>query len=338
MVTLRLSKHSLGGNDGCNHFGTFHLNDESPPVVASIIHASESSAEGELYTHDFLSSQRFCPGISQQGDEFLSALKAGKGYRIQNNRLEILDRNGKVTLVLVREPPFIGHQPDLAGTQWEKETNGTTIFLAFIDNKVVAGLGKCLDYIGRHFASDKRLLIDVSPLGKSIECWNDPIDSVWHVERYAVSGEEGSSRLMLGTRLGEALTLNELPSIPPNSPQVIWSLKFIVDLPTDDLGYYNEEPVIPGSTVTVSLHDNQIAGSSGCNAYQAPLEIEGTTIEIGAVSAEELVCEDLENPSDLMDQESRFLDLLPQVTRGVTIADRLFLSTPTGIYLIFEAQ
>ena len=46
----------------------------------------------------------------------------------------------------------------------------------------------------------------------------------------------------------------------------------------------------------------------------------------------------MENFNAVIRQEVRYLDLLPDVTRGVTFADRLFLSTGTGIYLIFEAK
>ena len=56
------------------------------------------------------------------------------------------------------------------------------------------------------------------------------------------------------------------------------------------------------------------------------------------VSKSAASCRHLENFNDVIRQEVRYLDLLPDVTRGLTVADRLFLSTPTGIYLIFEAK
>ncbi len=137
--------------------------------------------------------------------------------------------------------------------------------------------------------------------------------------------------------MGETLTLDELPTMPPDSSPAMWSLKFFVDLTTDHLGSRSKEAVIPGSTVSVLLHDDQVDGSAGCNTYQATFEIHDESIAIGPPSATKQVCEDIESPDDVMKQESRFLNLLPQVTRAVTIADRLFLSTPTGIYLIFES-
>ena len=338
LVTLQLSKNSLGGNDGCNHFGTFHLADDPPPLVASITHADESSAAGELFPHDFMSTQRFCPGISQQGDKYHSALEAGRSFRIENNQMEILDRNGQVTLVLVRQPPLRGDLPDLAGTQWRMRSNDTSIFLAFLNDRVIAGVGKCRDYIGRHSTSDRQLMIGVTSLGKSVQCWNDPIDSIWQAERYAVTGEDDSRKLTVGTRLGETLTLDALSSMPPNTSQGVWSLKSIVDLSSDYLGSGVKEEAIPGSAVTASFQENHISGSAGCNSYQAPLTIDEEAIYVGPVSKSAVSCRHLENFNDVIRQELRYLELLSQVTRGVTVADRLFLSAGTGIYLIFEAQ
>ena len=117
-----------------------------------------------------------------------------------------------------------------------------------------------------------------------------------------------------------------------------WSLKNIIDLTSDDVGHHVIRGVVPGSTVTLKFQETSHLGSAGCNSYQAPLARNEEVIDLGPVTKSAESCRHLENFNDVIRQEVRYLDLLSQVTRGVTVADRLFLSTPTGIYLIFEAK
>ena len=143
---------------------------------------------------------------------------------------------------------------------------------------------------------------------------------------------------MLGTRLGETVTLDALPAITLDAEQREWSLENIVYLTSDEIEHHIIKGVVTGSTVTLKIQEGSASGSAGCNSYQASLSVAGEAIDIGPVSISALSCRNMENSTNVIRQESRYLSLLPDVTRGVTVADRLFLSTGTGIYLIFEAK
>ena len=212
--------------------------------------------------------------------------------------------------------------------------------MAFLDDELAAIAGECWDFIWRYRTI--RRLFEFH----EVHSWDlhqiclegDSSHSLWEAEQYSVIEEEGSEKLMIGTRLGKTLALEALPAVSLDAGQREWSLKNIIDLTSDDVGHHVIRGIVPGSTVTVKFQETSASGSAGCNSYQASLRIDDEAIDIGPVSKSEESCRHLENLNDVIRQEMRYLSFLPQVTRGVTFDKRLFLSTGTGIYLIFEAK
>ena len=212
--------------------------------------------------------------------------------------------------------------------------------MAFLDDELAAIAGECWDFIWRYRTI--RRLFEFH----EVHSWDlhqiclegDSSGSLFRAEQYSVIEEEASEKLMIGTSLGKTLTLDALPAVTLDAGQGEWSLKNILDLSSDDVGHHVIRGIVPGSTVTVKFQETSASGSAGCNSYQTSLRIDGEAINIGPVSKSAASCRHMENFNAVIRQEVRYLDLLPDVTRGVTFADRLFLSTPTGIYLIFEAQ
>ena len=277
----------------------------------------------------------------EQADTYYAALKEGERFRIQDNRLEILDGAGKATLVYVRQSPLPGSQPELAGTKWRTFGNARSFTLAFLDDKSIAGVDECNEYISRYCGSGRLLYFNaMTPLGDIQPCWEDAFRSILRTEQYSVVAQADSENLLLAKRMGEPLTLESLPDVTFNAEQEEWLLTNFVDFSPDGLGkpLRMMNRAIPEPTVTLSFGETSVTGSAGCNSYQAPLSIDEQTMVIGQISKTAISCRYMDNFNDVIRQELRYLDFLPQITRGVTIADRLFLSTPTGIYLIFEAQ
>ncbi len=218
--------------------------------------------------------------------------------------------------------------------------NENPVTLAFLDDELAAIAGECWDFIWRYRTIGRLFEFH------EVHSWDlhqiclegDSSDSLWGAEQYSAIGEEGWEKLMIGTHWGETLTLKALTAVRLDAGQGEWSLKNILDLSSDDVGYHSIWGIVPGSTVTVKFQETSASGSAECNSYQAYLRIDGESIDIGPVTKSEESCRHLENFNDVTRQEVRYLDLLPDVTRGVTFGERLFLSTGTGIYLIFEAE
>ena len=313
-----------------------------PRLVPFYLRPDGSYMWGALSAQRLYSTLKGClEDITEQADAYLTALEEGQRFRIRGNRLEILDGDGKATLAYVRQPPLPGSQPELAGTKWRTFGNVRPFTLVFLDDESIAGLDECHEYIGRHGGSGRLMYFNaVTPLGDIQPCWEDAFHSILRTEQYSVVSQAGSEKLLLGKRMGEPLTLESLPDVTLNAQQKEWLLTNFVDFSPDRLGkpLRMMNRAIPEPTVTLSFGETSTTGSAGCNSYQAPLTINERTIAIGQVSKTAISCRYMDNFNDVIRQELRFLELLPQVTHGVTIANRLFLSTPAGIYLIFEAQ
>ena len=87
----------------------------------------------------------------------------------------------------------------------------------------------------------------------------------------------------------------------------------------------------------MSFDKDGISGSSGCNSYTGlgSVEYEAATIDVQTLSHTELFCE---GPDGLMEQEERFLDLLPRLERYGTYGDGLFMQTDGDVFLLFQAE
>ena len=93
--------------------------------------------------------------------------------------------------------------------------------------------------------------------------------------------------------------------------------------------------VLDGTEVTISLGENSVSGSAGCNSYSAPLSLAGSTIEAGKVSATRMECK---GPNGVMEQEQRYLEVLRDVTRFAIYGDRLAMHTGDDEVLLFDAK
>ena len=121
-ITLTIYEIGVGGGDGCN---SYSIQDAPQFVfVPSDTDSDGSYMEGDfsVQEQDIVMTTAECgdriEGEMEQADAYYMALEEGKTFHIRDNRLEVLDSEGQVTLSFVRQPPLPGHQPGLAKTQW----------------------------------------------------------------------------------------------------------------------------------------------------------------------------------------------------------------------------
>ena len=93
--------------------------------------------------------------------------------------------------------------------------------------------------------------------------------------------------------------------------------------------------VLGGTTITLHLEQGNASGTAGCNSYTGPYTRQGHTLHIGAVTQTEMYCLD---PTGVMEQEGRYLSLLPHVTRFEIDGDQLTLWTADGTGLVWRAR
>ena len=344
-ITLKVGEDWLGGFDGCNSYGG---QSEDGTSIAD--------ADGIFSVPSIASTLMGCTepeGILDQADAYKSALMQGERFRVVGDRLEIVDSGGAVRLAFVREPPLPGRPVDLEGTAWRLLMQGYTeggmraATLVFLDDRLVTGVTACRAYLATYSRSEEGVRFPSrSMLRSSQSC---PEESrrlegeygdflTWATE-YSVYEEGGSSRLRIRSARGKALTFEPLPPTVENIAGTEWTLVAFIELRQLQLGMWDPRStaVVPGTEVTISFNKDGVSGASGCNSYAglASAENGAMTIDVQSFFFTEKACEGLEG---LMEQEERYLDLLPRLTRYGIYGGGLFMQTDDDVFLLFQAE
>jgi heat shock protein HslJ len=83
---------------------------------------------------------------------------------------------------------------------------------------------------------------------------------------------------------------------------------------------------IAGTTLTATFTpDGQVAGDAGCNAYNGPYKLDGTSLTVGPLATTMKACE-----QDVMDQETAFLTALQTPTTVETSGSTVTLRDASG--------
>ena len=79
-----------------------------------------------------------------------------------------------------------------------------------------------------------------------------------------------------------------------------------------------------------------VSGSTGCNSYGAEAKVNDGSIAIDAETFfyTELFCD----AEGVMEQEERYLELLPRVTRYGVYGDHLFMQTEDDVFVLFRLE
>ena len=224
-VTLRISGNGLEGFTGCNSYGVLSVDGMPDPGPVF-------GANGMFSLPSFAYTERQCgiidhedpDVINDQEDAYISAFTEAKRYRLADGRLEILDGEGTVRLVFVREASLPRHPVDLRGTAWRLITDGAVdndqrVTTLIFNGRQVTGSTACRDYLASYELSEGSVRFpSISMLGSADSCsesarrlqgeFTEFLTWAWE---YSVSEEEGTTRLRITSSRGETLTFEPLP-------------------------------------------------------------------------------------------------------------------------------
>ena len=343
-ASLTVRGDSYGGFDGCNSFGGG--NEDGTPVAA---------ADGSFSASAGASTAMLCEeplGLMEQASAYVRALIRAESFRVEGDSLKILDGAGEVRLVLARQKPLPGQPVDLVGTQWrliadDDEDSGVRApTLAFLNERIVAGVTACRGYVADYSASDGSLRFPTLAMtGPTEPCANELFrhegEYTTHLswaDVHSVDESAGKSLLRIRTRQGKTLLYEPLPPSVDSIFAGRWSLTMFVKAKESSSGwttYSRTTDVILGTEVTISFQEADASGSAGCNLYNASSSVDGSTLSMGSVAVTEMWCD---TPERLMEQERRYLDVLSRVTGFRIYGDRLSLHTDDDEALLFQSE
>ena len=349
-ISLELHGDRLWGLDGCNSFA-------SQPGDGTII----AQADGSFSTpKETLRTLRGCKEpedlLSDQADAYMSALREAEKFRVVDDRMEVFDSAGATRLVFLRQQPLPGHPVELVGTEWRLLPEGDgedmgAVTLAFLNDRLVAGTTACRDYVAAYRRLQGKLdFASSSRIGSRQLCSEDSrgseaafIHTLSPTEEYSVVDKDGTRRLIVRTSVGKLLVFEPLPPAAEEIADAEWSLRAFVPLyfvhqhpdGSDVWDLRDVADVFPGTAVTISFDEDGMGGSSGCNSYAGPVRLEDGSITVDSLIHTEKLCAFL---AGLMEQEERYLDLLPRLTQYGTYGDGLFMQTDDDVFLLFQAK
>ena len=349
-VRIEVGEDQFSGYDGCNWITGFSEDGVRAPAIFK---------NGALsLPHQFATTVQLCngpSGIMEQAEAFSSALSAGETYRVTGERLEIIDGDGDIRLVFVKQSPLVGQGVDLIGTAWRlveedvhAEGDVSAATMAFVDDRLVIGETACRHYLAAYNGSDERVRFHVKSMLES-SIWESCSDEEQRLEGeftnfmgehdYAVQEERGSIHMRMRNSKGNSLTFESLPPIVEDVADVEWVLVALTELRQHEFGMWvpRTDEAVAGADLTLSFHGDGISGSTGCNSYggEATVGDGFITIDAETFSYTERACTDLEG---VMEQEERYLDVLPSVTRYGVYGDHLVLRTNDDVFLLFRTE
>ena len=342
-VELEIGEEWASGFDGCNGYGG------RIPEGGAIF-----GAEGAFAAPPMASTARLCSepeGVMEQADAFMAALMAGDRYRVMGERLEILDGDGIVRLVFVKQVPLVGTAAELSGTSWRQVTevgDARPATMVFLDDRLVIGDTACRPYLATYSATEDGVRFPSKSMlqrGRSSSCSDEKRmlegefgDFFTWAREYAVQEQGGSSRLTMRSSEGETLYFDPLPVSYEDVANAEWNLVAFVEVSPDEFGMWRtrEGLAVKGADLTMTFGGAGVSGSTGCNSYGADAIMGDGSIAVSAdtLSWTERWCEE---PERVMEQEERFLDLLPGFTRFEVFGDYLVLWVDRDVFALFRA-
>ena len=346
-VTLTVDGNRYGGGDGCNSFGG---QPEGAAPVADKDGAFSVPAGGMVETLMLCENPN---GIMEQTEDYKHALRSGKTFQIDGDRLKILDDSGEVRVVFVRRTTLPGQPVDLAGTQWQMlDENGEyddvpPPTLAFLNEYLAGGTTACRDFILDYRVREggKLSFSGKGMYGSADSCTEEMVELERSFRKglssddYAVDDSSGESVLRIRTHRDEVMSLEPLPSSQQDRIYgERWSLGAFTKpdrVNSWHTDYARITELVSGTALTVSFEESRLTGSGECDSYEASLSIEGSQIEIQDVAVAKKPCDD---PEVLAEQETRFADMLERAAAFVLYGDRLFVQIEDDESLLFRAE
>ena len=340
-VMLKIDAGLIHGYDGCNRYGD-QFEDGT----------SVTDADGVFSVPPAARTLRECGeplGVMDQADAYLSTLLEGERYRVVSERLEILDGDGTVRLVFVRQVPLEERTVDLSGTAWRLATGDGDVrgaTLAFLDDRLVIGETACRPYLATYNRSEDGVRFpSKAMLERSHSCSDEARrlegefgDFLTWAREYAVQEEGGSRSLTMRDARGKTLRFEPLPPAVGDVAGTEWILMAITAFWQDEFGMWlpRTDRAARGADLTLSFYEGGISGVAGCNSYGSEAELGDGSITLNTETFfyTELFCD----AEGVMEQEERYLELLPRVTRYGVYGDHLFMQTEDDVFVLFRLE
>ncbi len=130
---------------------------------------------------------------------------------------------------------------------------------------------------------------------------------------------------MLTGGSGEAVL--EFRAVPESAPlpleNTTWTLTTIGG-PGDTVS-----SLIAGTEITAIFGNGSVGGSAGCNSYGGDYTVDGNRLTIGSIGSTKMHCTE---PAGVMEQETRYLNLLSTTAEYRIEGDRLTLIDAGGTH------
>ena len=349
-IALTVDGNSYGGGDGCNSFGG---RTEGGVPVAGKNGSFSGLARGTAETLMLCVSRDGSDGIMKQAEAYKRAVRSGRTFEIDGDRLKILDGSGKVRLIFIRRATLPGQPVELADTQWRMvDAKGDygdmpPPTLAFLNEHLAGGTTACRDFI-----LDYRVREDGSlsfsgrgRYGPADSCTEEMVElersfrSGLSSDDYAVDDSSGESVLRIRTYRDEILSFEPLPQATEDRIyRGEWSLEAFTKpdrVNSWHTDYAKTTELVPETELTISFEEGALQGSGECHSYEASLSIEGSGIEVDHVRVTQKPCVESEG---VVEQETRFAETLERARFFRIYDERLFVQTEDYNALLFRAE
>jgi uncharacterized lipoprotein YbaY len=90
------------------------------------------------------------------------------------------------------------------------------------------------------------------------------------------------------------------------------------------------QPVLPGTEITATFAEGQVAGDAGCNRYTAGYQLAQNVADIMRITPAATTLRLCPEPAGVMEQEAAYLGALTRTVRFVLAGDRFTLQTADG--------
>ena len=221
-IAFTVDGNSYGGGDGCNSFGG---RTESAVPVADRDGSFMGLAIPLAETMALCVSPDGSDDIMKQAEAYKRAVRSGRTFEIDGDRLKILDGSGEVRVIFVRRANLPGHAIDLTDTQWQLadedgEYGDTPVAtLAFLNEHLAGGTTACRDFVLDYRVREggKLSFSGRGRYGPADSCTAEMIELERSFRRglnsddYAVDDSSGESVLRIRTYRDEVLLFEPMP-------------------------------------------------------------------------------------------------------------------------------
>lgn len=342
-VTLEIGKEVLGGNSGCNFYGSEVDKMDDGSLVPSTGYGGGTDSTEIGCASDILS----------QESEYQTAFGNAKNYRIEGDRLEMMNGDGRTTLVFRQEVQWRSDPAELVGTSWvlrstdgREPLEGSVPTVRFESEKTVSWYDGCQNFEGRYSVTENDLTVPGFGVAGGYCMKPEAYGGLGGPCLVACFGPEGDYRLRDGlleirSEAGETTSILEpmAEGEEPKQEGTPWELRgFVEDGRTT--------PVSGDAEITLTFDrgtlrdEGSMFGSTGCNdyrvAYEHPIARNGPDrLILAAPTVTKLKCA----PGAAAGAEDRFLGILRDVSYypAVMASGRMTLETEDGRKLVFSA-